>query len=126
MLQINRNLLTPPWSGNPQKMNAVFDKTITVDLDSEFIFRKVRSHKLSNRSSGELCTLCGMNFAADPIQTQIPQFMGMGFSTINALDESSSISTITTIIQRPMDGSYWITPNHVFGEAIAVGMSEAK
>ena len=52
--------------------------------------------------------------------------MDMGFSTINALDESSGLGTPATIIQRPADGSRWITPDHVFGEATAVGVSESK
>ena len=52
--------------------------------------------------------------------------MDLRFSTINTLDESSCLSTPATRIQRPTDGSHWIEPNHVFGEATAVGMSEAK
>ena len=67
-----------------------------------------------------------MNFATNTIQTQTPQFTDMGFSTINALYESSGIITPATRIRRPTDGSHWSVPNHVFGEATAVGMSGAK
>ena len=52
--------------------------------------------------------------------------MDLAFSTIKTLDESSCLSTPATRILRPTDGSHWIAPNHVFGEATEVGMSEAK
>ena len=52
--------------------------------------------------------------------------MALGFSIINSLDESSGLSTPTTIIRMPADGSHWSAPNHVFGENTAVGVSESK
>ena len=52
--------------------------------------------------------------------------MDMGFSTINALDEISGLSTPATIIQRPVGGAHWSLPYHIFGEAAVVGMSEVK
>ena len=64
-----------------------------------------------------------MNFASDPVQTQTPQFMDLGFSTINALDEGSGISTPTNIIRSIRYGSHWIAPDHVVGETIAVGVN---
>ena len=69
---------------------------------------------------------CRMIFVDDPVQIQIPKFMNLGFSTINALDESSAISTPATIIQRPVDGSHWSGPDYVFGKATSIGMSAAK
>ena len=52
--------------------------------------------------------------------------MDPGLLTINALDESRGLSTPATRIRSSVDGAHWSAPNHVFGETIAVGMSEAK
>ena len=67
-----------------------------------------------------------MNLVNDPVQTQAPQCTNLGFSAINALNESSVLSTPATRIRRPTDGSHWSVPYHVFGEATTVGMSAAK
>ena len=69
---------------------------------------------------------CRMNFAADPVQTQIPQFMDLVLSAINALDEVSDLSTPTIRILNPEDGAHWSAPNHIFGETKVVVVSEAK
>ena len=50
----------------------------------------------------------------------------MGFSTINALDGSSGLSTPDTRIQKPVDGAHWSAPDNFFGEATVVRMSQAK
>ena len=52
--------------------------------------------------------------------------MNMGFLTINALDKNGGLSNPATSIQRSMDGSHWSAPDHVFGEATDVGMSESR
>ena len=52
--------------------------------------------------------------------------MDLEFPTISTLDESSGLSTPATRIQRPTYGSHWSTPDHVFGEVTAVGISAAK
>ena len=67
-----------------------------------------------------------MNFAADIVQTQTPQLMDLGVSTINTLDGISGLSNTTTRNRRPIDGAHWSAPDHVSGEATSVGMSEAK
>ena len=67
-----------------------------------------------------------MNFAADPVQTQTPQFMDMGLSTINALDEGSGLSTPNDRIRRPTNGAHWRAPNYIFGKTTVVGVNEAK
>ena len=90
------------------------------------IFSKVIGQKLSDGSIGEIYMRCRMNSADDPVQTQTPQFMNLGFFTINALDESSALSTPATIIRQPTDGSHWSVPYHIFGEVTAVGISAAK
>ena len=76
-----------------QKMDAVVDVKFPDDLDSASIFSKVIGLKLSDGSSSDFWTCCRINFADDPVQTQTPQFMDMGFLTINALDEISGLST---------------------------------
>ena len=67
-----------------------------------------------------------MNFSADPVQTQTPQFMDLGFSDINAFYESSGLSTPATRIRSPIYGAHRSAPNSVSGETMAVGVSEAK
>ena len=46
---------------------------------------KVIGDKLSNGSSQDIYTPCKMNLTEDPIQTQTPQFINLGISTINTL-----------------------------------------
>ena len=70
--------------------------------------------------------LCRMKFAANIVQTETLQFMYLGFSTINTLDESGSLRNPATRIRRPVDGAHWSAPNHIFGESKAVGVIEAK
>ena len=52
--------------------------------------------------------------------------MNLGFSAINALDESSALSAPATRILWPTDGSHWSASDHVFGAVNTVGMSEAN
>ena len=51
----------------------------------------------------------------DTVQTQTPQLVDMGISSINALDEGSGDITPATRIQRPVNGAHWSAPNHIFG-----------
>ena len=64
-----------------------------------------------------------MNFTGGVVQTQTPQLIDLGFSTINTLYESSVLSTPSTIIRRPMYGFHRSVTDHVFGEATSVGIS---
>ena len=96
------------------------------DLDSASIFSKVVGHKLSNGSSGYLYTRWRINFAADPVQIQTPQYMDMGFSAINTFDESSGLSPPATKIRKNVDGAHWSAHNRIFGEAKVVEMSETN
>ena len=109
--------------GHTQKLDAVVDGKFPDDMYSASIFIKVTSHKISNGSSGDLYTRCRMNLGADPVQTQILKFIDLGFLIINALDEIIGLSTPNSIIRRPTDGYHWSTSDHIFGEAIVVGMS---
>ena len=123
----NKRQSNPPsLVGNTQKLDAFVDKKFPGDLDSASIFRKVIGHKLSEGSSGDLCSRCRMKIAADVVQTQTPQFIDLGFSTINTFDESRGLSNPATKIRMPTDISHWSVPYHVFGEATLVGISVAK
>ena len=107
-------------------MDAVIDRKFPDDLDSASIFRKVISHKISDGSRGDLYALCRMKFADYPVQSHKSQFIDLGLYTTNALDESSGLINLTTIIRRPIYGAHWSAPDHVFGETIALGVSESK
>ena len=52
--------------------------------------------------------------------------MDLGIPTINALNKINVLGTPDTRILRPMDRYHRSTPDHVFGEATAVGISAAK
>ena len=109
-----------------QKLDAAVDENLPDHLYLTSIFSKLIDDKLSDGSSGDLYTRCRMKFAAGTVQNQTPKFMDLGFMTINALDVKSGLSTPATITLRPMNGAHWSVHIHVFGETIAVGVSEAK
>ena len=67
-----------------------------------------------------------MNLTADPVQTQTPQLVDLGISTIHALDKVSGISTPDIRIRRTVDVAHWSVPNHIFGQTTEVGVSESK
>ena len=107
-------------------MDSAIGGKFSDDRDSTSIFRKVIGEKLSNGSGWDLYTRCRMNLTVDPVQIQTPPFVDFGLSAINALDEGSGLSTPATRIQRPMHGDHWSMPNNIFGETIAVGVSESE
>ena len=82
---IKRKSTSPDLVGNTQKLDAVVGENFPNDLDSASIFRKVIGPKLSDGSRNDLYLQCMMNFVDDVVQTQAPQFMNMGLSTINTL-----------------------------------------
>ena len=88
-----RQSTSPGLVGQTTKVDVVIDINLRNALDSASIFSKLIGHKISHGSIGDLYTRCRMNFAADPVQTQTPQFMNLGFSTINALDKIIGLST---------------------------------
>ena len=88
-----RQSASPSLFGQTQNWRLSLTKNLTNDINSESIFRKVVGHKLFDSSSGDLYMRCRMNFMANPVQIQTPQFTDLGFSTTNTLDESSGLST---------------------------------
>ena len=109
-----------------QKLDAAIDRNLSNNRDSTSIFRKVVCEKLSNGSIQGLYTRFRMNLAVYTFQSHTPKLVDLGISTINALDEGSGLSTPATRIQRPMHGDHWSMPNNIFGETIAVGVSESE
>ena len=101
-----RKFTSPGLVRKYQKLNAVVERIFSDDINSTSIFSKVIGDKLFDSSSGDLYTRCRMNFLADPVQTQTPKFVDLGFSTINEFDETSDLSAPATIIQRPTDGTH--------------------
>ena len=67
-----------------------------------------------------------MNFVADVVQTQAPQFMDLGLSPINTLNENDVPSTPANRILWLTYGSHWSAPDHVFGEATSIVTSASN
>ena len=109
-----------------QKLDAVIDVNFTDNTNLTSIFSKVIGEKSSNGSIWYLYTRCRMNLAEDPVHTQTPQFIDLGLSKTNTLDEERGISTPDTRIRRTTDVSHCSAPNHIFGETTVVGVSESK
>ena len=76
----------PALVWNTQQLDDVVDGKLPNDLDSASIFSKVMGYKLSDGSSDDLYLRYRMEFLADVVQTQTPQFMDMGLPAINTLD----------------------------------------
>ena len=121
-----RQYVSPSLVGQPPKLDAVVDVKFPDDLNLLSIFRKEIGDKLSNHLNSDLYMRCRMNLKAYPIQTQTPQFVDMGFLTIDALDDNSGFHTPATIIWRPTDGAHWSTPNNICGEITILGVSKAN
>ena len=67
-----------------------------------------------------------MKLEVAPVQTQPPQFVHLGITTINELDEGNGLSIHATRIRRPTYGAHCSMLNHIFGESTSVGVIEAK
>ena len=64
-----------------------------------------------------------MEFTINAVRTKAPNFVNLGILAVNASDEFNNFGTPATIFRGPTDGPHWSAPDHVFGEATAVGMS---
>ena len=121
-----RQSTSPKKVRNAQKLDTVADLNLTNDSNSYSVFSKVIGCKLSHGSSNDLYLRCRMNFSSNFSQIEAPQFVDLGLPAINTFNESGVLGTTDTKIQRSTDGSHWTATDHVFGEATAVVMSEAK
>ena len=68
------------------KLDTSIDGKFTSNLVAPPIFTDVVSDKLSISSSRDLYACVGMHLAIDPVNSVTPQFVDLGFSTINTLD----------------------------------------
>ena len=107
-------------------MDTALDRIFPNDQDSVSIFSKVIFCDFSHGSSDNLYSRCKMNFSSDFVQTDAPQFVDLGFPAINTSNELSVLGTLDIRIITQTDGSHWLAPDHVFGEATAVRMSAAR
>ena len=67
-----------------------------------------------------------MDFVSNTVGTKAQNFVDLGLPDVNALDELNAFGTPATIIRRPMYGSHWCVPDHVFVEATVVGISTTR
>ena len=121
-----RQSTSPDEVRNAQKLDTTVDRKFPNDQDYASIFRRVIGHELSQGSSDYLYLSCLMNFSSNIVQSEAPQFVDLGLPAVNTSNEFCIISTPATRIRSPKDGSHWSAPDHVFGEATAVGISGAR
>ena len=62
-----------------------------------------------------------MHLVSDPVNSVTPQFMDVGFSTLDSLDKGAGLWNPDTRFVRPTYLSHWSAPDDIFGETTAVG-----
>ena len=67
-----------------------------------------------------------MDFTSNSVGTEAPNFVNLGITAVNTLDEFDTFGTPATRVRSPTVSSHWSAPGHVFGEATAVGMSGTR
>ena len=60
------------------------------------------------------------------VVTKATDFMHLGLSDVNTLEEHRSFCTPDTRFERPADGYNWSAPGHVFGEVTVSGTSGTR
>ena len=63
---------------------------------------------------------------ADPAQILNLQFISLGISYTDTLDEVARLSSPPTSIRRPKNASHWSTTNNIFEQATEEGVIKAK
>ena len=66
------------------------------------IFTDVLSEKLSNSFSRDIYARVGMHLTVDIVNFVTPQFVDLGFSTIDALDKGAGLCTYAARVGRPV------------------------
>ena len=107
---------------NAQKLDTAIDRKLPDDQDAASILSKVISCELSHHYSDNLYWCCRMNFSSNVVQTEALQFVNLRILAVNASNEFGILGTSTSNIRRPTDVSNWSAPDHVSGEATAVGI----
>ena len=121
-----RQSTSPDEVGNAQKWDTIIDKKLRNDRYYAPFFSKVIGHELYHGSSNDLYLRCRMNFLSNVVQTEALQLVDLGILAIKTSYELSVLNTPATRIRRLTDRYHWTAPDHVFDEAIAVGMSTGR
>ena len=69
------------------KLDTPIDVKFTKILSGLPIFTDVVSDKISNIPSRDIYARVGIHLATDPVNFMTPQFLDLGFSTVDALDK---------------------------------------
>ena len=117
----NKRQSTTPDFINSDKLDASIDVKFTNNFVAPLISPDVVSDKLSNSSSQDLYARVGMHNAVDPINYVTPQFMYLGFFTVDTLYIGAGLWTPANRVVRHTDFAHWRAPDHIFGETTVVG-----
>ena len=102
-------------------MYTSIDENFTNNLIGPPILTDIVSNKLSNSSRRNLYAGVGMHLTSDLANSVTPQFVDLGFYTIDALDKRSGICSAATKVRRPTNVSNWSAPDYIIGETTSVG-----
>ena len=97
----------------PNKVDTSIDRQFTNNLVAPPIFTQVLVEKLSHSSSRYLYTRCRMNLAAYPDNVTALQFVNLGISTINSLDECTILWIPDIRVGMPIYVAYGSAPDHI-------------
>ena len=86
----------------------------------------VIGRELSHNSSNDIYLHCRVNFMRNAVGTKSPTFMNLWLPAVHTSNELGSFSTPATRVRRPVDGSNYRAPGHVFGETTAVDVSGTR
>ena len=119
----NKRKSATPNLGDSNKLDSSIDGNFANNFVVPPIFTDAVSDKISNSSIRYLYARIGMHLESDPTNSMTPQLVGLGFSTIYALDKVAGLWTPATRVGSPTYVSHWSAADHIFGETTAVGDS---
>ena len=109
-----------PYLRYSNKFYTSIHGKLTNNLVAPPIFTDVLSYKLSDSYSRDLYERIGMHLTVDPVNSVTPQFVDLGFSTVDALGTGASLFTPATRVGRTADVAHWSAPDHIFVETTVV------
>ena len=112
--------------GDTQNFDASVDRMLSNYGDSKSIFSKVIGREMSHSSSANCYSRCWIYFASNAARTEVQSSVYLGILAVNTSVEVNILGTPDTRIRRPADVHHLSAPDHVFCEAIAVGMSSTR
>ena len=90
------------------------------------IFSKLLGQELPDSISSDIYLRYLMDFTSNAVRTEAPNFVNLGLPDVNASNEFNTFGTPATRFKRLMYGPHWSAPDHVLGEAMAVGISGTR